>query len=360
MGDNLRFYHKVLRQISKWHGDKRVTQQRNLALTITGIFLSMAVQLSAIVAEWPVAGKTPSLTNRLRRFLSNERLEVQEWYQPLAQSLLQVFAGKQLRLVVDSSKVGFGYTLLMIGLAYRKRCLPLVWSVHNNKGKGGGHVLLEQQVALFRRLRPLIPRDAEVWVLGDSGFEQVPLLQWIRRQGWQLVIRQRGNLMVWQRAYGWRRINRLPLEPGQTRAVGWVRLTKTHNAGWYWLVLHWAVEEDKPWYLVSSQPDTRQALRLYGTRMWIEEMFGDMKGHGFDLEETHLRQTERIERLVLAVSITFVWFLTLGTWVVKRGLRHLVDRKDRRDKSYFRLGWDWLRRCRRLGAPFKLHFRPYL
>jgi hypothetical protein len=28
--------------------------------------------------------------------------------------------------------------------------------------------------------------------------------------------------------------------------------------------------------------------------------------------------------------------------VVKRGLRHFVDHKSRRDKSYFRIGWDWV------------------
>lgn len=357
MGNNLRFYHKVLRQICQWHPSKRITQKRNLALTVTGIFLSMGVHLSAIVREWPMAGKTPSLTNRLRRFLRNERIVVETWYRPLAQFLLQIFADKRLRLVVDTTKVGFHHTLLIIGIAYRKRCLPLVWSVHPGKG---GSVLLKHQLALFRRLRLLIPRRAEVWVLGDSGFENVPLLQWIRRQGWHLVIRQRGNLNVWQAEHGWRRINAIPLEPGQTRAVGWVRLTKTHNAGWYWLLLHWEAGEDEPWYLVSDQPGTQKLLRLYQVRMWIEEMFGDMKGHGFDLEETHLRHADRISRLILAVAITFVWFLALGTWVVKRGFRHFIDRNDRRDKSYFRLGYDWLKRCQRLGEPIRLHFRPYL
>lgn len=357
MRNNLRSYHKIFREISQWHPRERVTQRRNLALVVTGLFLSLSIHLSKIVREWPVAGKVPSLTNRLRRFLSNERIEVQAWYQPIAHILLQVFAQKRLRLVVDTTKVGFNHTLLMIGLAYRKRTLPLIWSIHPGKG---GTILLEHQLALFRRLCPLIPRRAEVWVLGDSGFENVPLLRWIRRQGWHLVIRQRGNLLVWQAAHGWRRINAIPLQPGQTRTVGWVRLTKRHNAGWYWLLLHWAKDEEKPWYLVSDQSDRKELLRLYRVRMWIEEMFGDMKGHGFDLEATHLRHADRIARLLLAVCITFVWLITLGSWVVKRGLRHLIDRKDRRDKSYFRLGLDWLKRSQRLGEPVRLHFRPYL
>ena len=69
---------------------------------------------------------------------------------------------------------------------------------------------------------------------------------------------------------------------------------------------------------------------------------------------------DRISRLVLAVCMTFIWLITLGGWVVKRGYRHLVDRKDRRDKSYFRLGWDWLERCLSLGLPWRLQFKPYL
>jgi len=93
--------------------------------------------------------------------------------------------------------------------------------------------------------------------------------------------------------------------------------------------------------------------------MWVEEMYGDMKGHGFDLEATQLKQADRIGRLFLGFGIVFVWLITLGNWVVKRGYRHLVDHKSRRDKSYFRLGWDWVERCCALNRPIPLRFKPY-
>jgi hypothetical protein len=41
--------------------------------------------------------------------------------------------------------------------------------------------------------------------------------------------------------------------------------------------------------LISAQP----AVHLYKRRMWIEAMFGDMKGHGFDLELSRLQTTVR-------------------------------------------------------------------
>jgi len=62
-------------------------------------------------------------------------------------------------------------------------------------------------------------------------------------------------------------------------------------------------------------------------------MFGDLKKHGFDLESTMLRHVPRLSRLTLAVALLYVWLLSIGSQTVQAGLRHLVDRKDRRDLS---------------------------
>ncbi len=39
--------------------------------------------------------------------------------------------------------------------------------------------------------------------------------------------------------------------------------------------------------------------------MWTEEIYSDLKGHGFDLEATNLNDADRIARLVLAACLTF-------------------------------------------------------
>ena len=353
---NLQLYHKVLQRLCQWLPAERITRQRNMALLVAGLYLSMAIHMSQIASTWHLPGKELSLVNRLRRFLDNQRVNVESWYRPLASQLLATFANKQLRLVIDCTQVGFNPRLLMIGLAYRKRTLPLAWSVHEGSK---GHVTTQAQIALFEQIRWLIPPGADVWVIGDTAFEHVPLLRWLRRRGWHFVIRQQGRIKVYSANHGWLKINAFPLAEGQTRVIGWVRLTQKYNAGWFWLILHWESGEDQPWYLLSDRAGCRDLIRLYQKRMWIEEMYGDMKGHGFDLEATHLEDADRISRLVLGVCITFVWFISLGSWVVKRGFRHFIDRKDRRDKSYFRLGWDWLKRCQRLNQPFILRFCPY-
>lgn len=356
MRNNLQVYHTTLQQICQWLPGERVTRQRNMALLMTGLLLGAAVHLPKIVRKWPVIGKYPSLVNRLRRFLDNPHVVVDEWYRPVAVQLAQTFAGGTIRLVVDCTKVGFNFRLLTIGIAYRKRTLPLAWRVYRGKK---GHLPADEIIALFAYVAQLLPADSEIWVLGDAGFQAVPLLRWFQRRHWHFVIRQQGRIKVYQAQHGWRKLNDFGLTEGQTRIIGWVRLTEKHNAGWFWLILHWEQGEDEPWYLVSDRSGGRNLIRLYKIRMWVEEMYGDMKGHGFDLESTHLDDVDRISRLVLAVCLTFVWFIALGSWVVKRGYRHFVDRKDRRDKSYFRIGWDWIEDCLRLDRPLRLHFRVY-
>jgi hypothetical protein len=362
MPTNLRLYHRVLEQLTQWLPKERVTRRRNLALLVAGLFMSRAVHLPLIVRSWPSRSKEPSLVNRLRRFLNNGRVDVRRWYDPFAREVVQSIGGgtqrSPVRLIVDCTKVGFHFRLMMIGVAYRKRTIPLVWSVHRGSK---GHTTLAEQLALFRYVRQLLPCQSVVWVMGDTGFQSAPLLQWLRDQGWHFVVRQQGRLLVRQSGNpAWRKINAFGLQPGQTHVVGWVRLTRKYDLGWFWLVLHHGHNEEEPWYLVAdSQLPTHVVLRFYRLRMWTEEMYGDMKGHGFDMEATHLDDEARISRLILGVAIAFVWLITLGSWVVKNGLRHFVDHKSRRDKSYFRIGWDWLARCLRLNNPVLLRFSPY-
>ena len=133
MRNNLRLYHTMIAQIRKWLPDERITRVRNLALFLTGLYLGRKVHLSLIVEEWHLPGKIPSLANRLRRFLDNPRVSVRDYYRPVAESLVSTFRGLPIRLIIDTTKLGFNARLLMVSIAYRKRALPLAWSVHRGK-----------------------------------------------------------------------------------------------------------------------------------------------------------------------------------------------------------------------------------
>ena len=73
-------------------------------------------------------------------------------------------------------------------------------------------------------------------------------------------------------------------------------------------------------------------------------MFGDMKKHGFDLERTMLHTFQRLSRLTLSVAFLYAWLISIDTRTIHAGLRHLVDRKDRRDLSIFQIGLRFIQR----------------
>jgi len=43
-------------------------------------------------------------------------------------------------------------------------------------------------------------------------------------------------------------------------------------------VAFWHIGEKEPWLLATNLDDPQAVLRCYRRRMWIEEMFGDLKG----------------------------------------------------------------------------------
>ena len=67
-------------------------------------------------------------------------------------------------------------------------------------------------------------------------------------------------------------------------------------------------------------------------------MFGDLKGHGFDLESSHLRHFMRLSRLTLLVVILYMWLITRGSQFIKWEQHRLVDWADRVDLSVFHIG----------------------
>ncbi|MCA1838639.1 MAG: IS4 family transposase, partial [Actinobacteria bacterium] len=340
---------------------ERVTRIRNWSRLLVGLCLSRSVHLSKIANKIPTTSTStststkatlPSATRRLSRLLDNAAIRVRDWYEPIACSLLERAAaqgggggggggrGGEIRLIVDGSKVGSKHRLLMVGLAYQRRAIPIAWSwVRSEKGHSSAY----KQRALLGYVRGLAPDGARVSVVGDSEFGAVAVMKQLEEWGWHYVLRQKCNHLV-REEEGWKPLGELIERAGQTRWMENVFLSRLH-AHRTNLVLYWKRGEKEPWLLATNLSSSKEALWAYKKRMWIEEMFADFKGHGFDLESTRLRRFARLSRLTLAVAMLYVWLVVYGAQVVKRGQRRLVDRSDRRDHSLFRLGLNMLDRC---------------
>jgi hypothetical protein len=339
-----KLYHTWFQRIRELRPDQRITQTRNFAWLIVGIFQSRSVYLSRIAGKIPGSAKLLSTVRRMSRLLDNAAIRVREWYAPIAIEWLEAQFRHlgEIRLIVDGTKIGFGHQLLIVSVAYRKRAIPIAWTwVKHVKG----HSPASKQLALLAYVRSLIPAGAAVFLVGDSEFGSVAVLRRLDGWHWFYVLRQKADTCLWFNAQdGWVAFGSTLQKPGQSIWLGSGYLTAKEIYPVN-LLIHWKIGERHPWCLATNLPDLRMALQFYKRRMWIEEMFGDMKKHGFDLEQTMLRHFQRLSRLTLAVAILYVWLLSVGTRTIRSGLRNLVDRSERRDLSIFQIGLRFIERC---------------
>jgi hypothetical protein len=343
-------YATLLQHIQQLRPHERRTRTRNWAWLLAGLFASRSVHLSKIANKMSTSATLPSATRRLSRLLGNAALRVRPWYEPVARRLLQQAAGSGIRLIVDGSKIGRSHQLLMVSVAYRRRALPLAWTWVRGRR---GHSSALKQRALLSYVRSLVPDAAAVVVVGDSEFGAVEVLRQLESWGWHYVLRQKSSHLVLVNttvdsatdttAPAWQPLGSWLSQAGQQRWLEQVPLTQLHAHPTNLLLL-WQAGQAEPWLLATNLPDARTAKAAYQRRMWIEEMFGDFKKHGFDLESTHLCHFGRLSRLTLAVSMLYLWLIAYGAQLIKRGQRRLVDRNDRRDYSLFRLGCNMLER----------------
>ena len=259
--------------------------------------------------------------------------------------------------MVDGTKIGFGYQLLIVCLAYRQRAIPIAWTWVKHVR---GHSMVRKQLALLAYVRPLLPPRAMVFLVGDTEFGHVEILRQLDRWRWFYVLRQKTNTLLWvNKPQGWQAFGRFVKKPGESLWLGKACPAEAHIYPVH-LLAHWEIGEKEPWCLATNLPDRQMTLSYYARRMWIEEMFGDFKRHGFDLESTVLCHFLRLSRLILAVALLSVWLISVCGRSIRAGLRQLVDRVDRRDLSIFEIGLRIIERRLTNAFPFRISLVSYL
>jgi len=88
-----------------------------------------------------------------------------------------------------------------------------------------------------------------------------------------------------------------------------------------------------------NKPDKAQTL--YKERWQIESAFKALKTSGFNIEDTHLTDIERLSKLLALVLIAFAWVYKAGIYL--DGLRPIkIKNHGRRAKSLFKYGLNYI------------------
>jgi Transposase DDE domain len=211
--------------------------------------------------------------------------------------------GKVIVLPMDQSKISDGFECLMVSMRVGERAIPVAWKVKKTRGGIG----FEEQKSLLEAVFAMLPEGVPVLLIGDRFYGTAALIRWCQKHGWQYRLRLRENLIL--RHEGGEITTGEAAEAGLTSLLN----AELHDSG---VQTHIGILHEKghpePWIIALSEPPSKGRVLDYGMRWGIEPMFSDFKSRGFGITQTQLQHAERIERLLLVLTVALYWAASTG------------------------------------------------
>lgn len=317
----------------QWHG----ARLKFLALFLVALFRVRTVNQVELATAFPSRTQVKSNARRLKRFFAHFEV-AQEDIARMVVGLVDI--PQPWTLSLDRTQWSFGsvhFNILMLGVVHEGIAFPLLWTTLDKRGNSHS----DDRMDLFDRFETLFPSVALECLTADREFIGQEWFSYLMLGSTPFRIRIRDSDYISSQT-GKRRWKGCDLfrslTPGEVRVLShkrWVWRRKLH------VIATRLADGELLIVLTNVRPSS--ALRDYRRRWGIETLFAALKTRGFNLESTHLRSSQRLDKLVALLSIAFTWAMSTGLWLHQRQPLKLKSH-GRREKSVFRLGVDWLRR----------------
>jgi Transposase DDE domain len=301
-------------------------QREGLSLCVATMLDVRSANLNEIAAALPrEADRLDMRYQWITRLLGNDLVVSHEVMRPYAQDVLRRAAegDREIVLIVDQTKANATHQAVMVTVRVGGRSLPVAWIVKQTDGSIG----FADYAKLLDHVRTLLPERAKVVLMGDRFYGAPDLIAWCRRHDWGWRLRLKGDLLVFQD--GGESTVAQCFSAGQRQLVD-VELTGKRvrtNVG----MLH----EDghpEPWFIAMSDKPNEHTTLDYGLRWGIEPTFSDFKSRGFGLEDSQLERTDRLDKLILVMTLALYWATSTGMWAAEHA-QIPAEKKRRRGEQ---------------------------
>ena len=288
--------------------DRNMSLNKPHVRSLADLAASALVSKSANSYEWiavlPRKCDKKSKERYISRFLSNKLIKPIAVMNDFVPELLAMSGrnGKTVILILDQSKISDGFECLMVSLRTAERAIPIAWKVIETKGSIG----FAEQKLLLDDVAKMVPEGIEILLTADRFYGTAALVEWCQTHQWQYRIRLKSNLILHHEGgeitTGDAARNNLQLKDAYFNCSK----IKTHIG-----VLHEEGHKEA-WIIAMDCIPSKNKILDYGMRWGIECMFSDFKSRGFEITKTHLKHADRIERLILVLTIALYWAVSTG------------------------------------------------
>lgn len=307
-----------------------------LGAMVSGVLLQGSSRLSDLGRANPEHKHYASKEKQYKRWLLSAHTSYQMHYLPYITTLLENLSHQEnLVFSIDGSTAGQGCMVLMVSVVYRKRAIPVVWTVVKAKK---GHLPEAAHQALLARLASIVPAHCRITIVGDGEYDGCQWQADILSYGWDYVLRTSSAKLV-----GEEKGEMLPLK-WLTPHWGTTTFTLTdiyftqQGYGPLTAVVWHEGKYREPVYLLSNLDFPPLITQLYKKRFYIETFFSDQKSRGFNIQRSKLSDPTRLAKLLIATCLAYILCLIAGVLCQQSSLHAWVHRRDRCDLSLFSWG----------------------
>jgi len=224
--------------------------------------------------------------------------------------LLFNFSSGQWYLTLDRTNWQFGkfnINFLMLAIAYKGIAIPIMWILLDKQGNSN----CAERIRLMQRFIFCFGKKVIKGVLADREFVDKLWFHYLKEQKIPFFIRIKNNCLITnaqgQLVNAWQLF--LGLKAGEKRILMGERKLFGLNFNITGLRC-----EKNTFLIVATTESAEQAIETYAHRWEIESLFTALKTRGFNLEDTHITQLDRLAKLMAIVAIAFCWAHKVGEW----------------------------------------------
>lgn len=311
-----------------------------ISMVIIALCKVQTVSFHKLAIAFDCKSKVDSSLRRLQRFIADFNL----CSDLIAKLIFSMLPEKtNLKIVIDRTNWQFGkqnINIFMLGIAYRNVAFPLMFSMLDKKGNSNS----EERIALINRFIRLFGKDCIDCIMADREFVGEHWIAYLNNEKLRYYIRIRNNFKVF-----------LPRK-NATIPVKWLfsglklgeikhysKIVKVNGEYCYVSATLSQKRGEKPELLIIiSYNKNEESMLKYKERWQIETCFRALKSSGFDIENTHLQDVKRIEKLLCLVMIAFVWCYKVGDYLDKCVKAIPIKKHGHRAKSVFKYGLEYI------------------
>ena len=309
-------------------------------LFISALCKVQTVGFEKLATAFDSKADTSSSLRRIQRFMSAYLLDTNL----ISRLIFRLLPHKPpYRLAMDRTNWKFGQqniNVLVIAVVYHGVAFPLLFKLLPKFGNSNAH----ERIELTERFIHLFGSASLDCLTADREFVGEQWIKYLNNNRIRYYIRIRENFWVMQPHNGkqvkasWLFAD-LPLNGCRVNH----RIVYVNNQLCYLSASKVRNKEGKPeLQVVVSFNKPENAMEIYKERWQIETAFRALKTSGFNIEDTHLTDIERIEKLFALVMVAFTWAYLVGDYLDKYIKPIPIKKHGNKAKSLLKYGLTYI------------------